>query len=192
MSDLTKQALVSSFKKLLETEPFDKITIADITNDCNLSRQTFYYHFRDIFDMIRWIYNADAASDSRNRTGYGTWQEKLRQVFDYTKANKDLIIGTYNSKCRNDLIGYYMDVSVRRIADVIDMKAGGDISEKDKKFIASAFAYSFVGTVVDWISSGMEEGVDDLMDRITIYLEATFDNTLRTFSLHRRRDSKEP
>ena len=52
MSDLTKQALIASFKKLLETEPFDKITISDITNDCGLSRQTFYYHFRDIFDMI--------------------------------------------------------------------------------------------------------------------------------------------
>ena len=114
MSDLTKQALIASFKKLLETEPFDKITISDITNDCGLSRQTFYYHFRDIFDMIRWIYNSESLNEIGGRGGYGTWQDKIRELFDYTLNNKSLILGTFNSKCRNDLVGYYMDVSIRK------------------------------------------------------------------------------
>lgn len=181
MSDLTKQALIASFKKLLETEPFDKITISDITNDCGLSRQTFYYHFRDIFDMIRWIYNSESLNEIGGRGGYGTWQDKIRELFDYTLNNKSLILGTFNSKCRNDLVGYYMDVSIRKISDIVEMKSDGDIAEKDKKFIASVYAYAFVGIMVDWISDGMKESSEEMVDRVYKIVMSNFDRTLAAF-----------
>lgn len=181
MSDLTKQALITSFKKLLETEPFDKITISDITNDCGLSRQTFYYHFRDIFDMIRWIYNSESLNEIGGRGGYGTWQDKIRELFDYTLNNKSLILGTFNSKCRNDLVGYYMDVSIRKISDIVEMKSDGDIAEKDKKFIASVYAYAFVGIMVDWISDGMKESSEEMVDRVYKIVMSNFDRTLAAF-----------
>ncbi|WP_400206452.1 TetR/AcrR family transcriptional regulator C-terminal domain-containing protein [Methanomethylophilus alvi] len=181
MSDLTKQALIASFKKLLETEPFDKITISDITNDCGLSRQTFYYHFRDIFDMIRWIYNSESLNEIGGRGGYGTWQDKIRELFDYTLNNKSLILGTFNSKCRNDLVGYYMDVSIRKISDIVEMKSDGDIAEKDKKFIASVYAYAFVGIMVDWISDGMKESSEEMVDRVYKIIMSNFDRTLAAF-----------
>lgn len=181
MSDLTKQALIASFKKLLETEQFDKITISDITNDCGLSRQTFYYHFRDIFDMIRWIYNSESLNEIGGRGGYGTWQDKIRELFDYTLNNKSLILGTFNSKCRNDLVGYYMDVSIRKISDIVEMKSDGDIAEKDKKFIASVYAYAFVGIIVDWISDGMKESSEEMVDRVYKIVMSNFDRTLAAF-----------
>ena len=181
MSDLTKQALIASFKKLLETEPFDKITISDITNDCGLSRQTFYYHFRDIFDMIRWIYNSESLNEIGGRGGYGTWQDKIRELFDYTLNNKSLILGTFNSKFRNDLVGYYMDVSIRKISDIVEMKSDGDIAEKDKKFIASVYAYAFVGIMVDWISDGMKESSEEMVDRVYKIIMSNFDRTLAAF-----------
>lgn len=181
MSDLTKQALIASFKKLLETEPFNKITISDITNDCGLSRQTFYYHFRDIFDMIRWIYNSESLNEIGGRGGYGTWQDKIRELFDYTLNNKSLILGTFNSKCRNDLVGYYMDVSIRKISDIVEMKSDGDIAEKDKKFIASVYAYAFVGIMVDWISDEMKESSEEMVDRVYKIVMSNFDRTLAAF-----------
>ena len=181
MSDLTKQALIASFKKLLETEPFDKITISDITNDCGLSRQTFYYHFRDIFDMIRWIYNSESLNEIGGRGGYGTWQDKIRELFDYTLNNKSLILGTFNSKCRSDLVGYYMDISIRKISDIVEMKSDGDIAEKDKKFIASVYAYAFVGIMVDWISDGMKESSEEMVDRVYKSVMSNFDRTLAAF-----------
>ena len=181
MSDLTKQALIASFKKLLETEPFDKITISDITNDCGLSRQTFYYHFRDIFDMIRWIYNSESLNEIGGRGGYGTWQDKIRELFDYTLNNKSLILGTFNSKCRDDLVGYYMDVSIRKISDIVEMKSDGDIAEKDKKFIASVYAYAFVGIMVDWISDGMKESSEEMVDRVYKIVMSNSDRTLAAF-----------
>ena len=61
MSQTTKRALEASFKKLLLEKPLNKITINDITEDCGVNRMTFYYHFKDIYDLVDWILAEDAA-----------------------------------------------------------------------------------------------------------------------------------
>ena len=52
MSQTTKRALEASLKKLLLEKPLNKITINDITEDCGVNRMTFYYHFKDIYDLV--------------------------------------------------------------------------------------------------------------------------------------------
>ena len=51
----TKIAIAYAFKDLLSEKPINKITINDITDKCNINRQTFYYHFQDIRDLVEWI-----------------------------------------------------------------------------------------------------------------------------------------
>lgn len=55
MVNQTKQALEASLKHLLLQKPLDKITISDLTKDCGISRMAFYYHFKDIYDLVEWI-----------------------------------------------------------------------------------------------------------------------------------------
>ena len=54
VSNMTKYALEESLKKLMLQKPLDKITINDLTTDCGISRMTFYYHFKDIYDLTEW------------------------------------------------------------------------------------------------------------------------------------------
>ena len=54
MPNTTKYALETSLKKLLLHKALDKITIQDLTADCGISRMTFYYHFKDIYDLGEW------------------------------------------------------------------------------------------------------------------------------------------
>ena len=61
MSQMTKRALEASLKKLLLQKPLNKITISDIAEDCGISRMTFYYHFKDIYDLVEWVCVEDAA-----------------------------------------------------------------------------------------------------------------------------------
>ena len=60
MSDLTKRALEQSLKNLLLQKPLHKITISDIADDCGINRMTFYYHFKDIYDLVEWSSNGAA------------------------------------------------------------------------------------------------------------------------------------
>ena len=52
MSQVTKRALEASLKNLLLQKPLNKITINDIAEDCGINRMTFYYHFKDIYDLV--------------------------------------------------------------------------------------------------------------------------------------------
>ena len=60
MTNATKLALEESLKRLLLKKPLDKITINDLTTDCGISRMTFYYHFKDIYDLVEWACIEDA------------------------------------------------------------------------------------------------------------------------------------
>jgi probable dihydroxyacetone kinase regulator len=55
----TKEVLASSLKVLMRSKPFKKITIADITDGCNLNRKSFYYHFQDKYDLVNWIFTSE-------------------------------------------------------------------------------------------------------------------------------------
>ena len=59
-SQITKKALALSIKKLMETIPLSKISIRQIADNCGVNRQTFYYHFKDKFDLVNWIYYTEA------------------------------------------------------------------------------------------------------------------------------------
>lgn len=58
-SNITKNALAASMKKLMSKSPFSKISVGDICEDCGMNRKSFYYHFRDKYDLVNWIFYVD-------------------------------------------------------------------------------------------------------------------------------------
>ena len=98
MSNITKKALASSLKKILSKKEFNKITINDITEDCGVNRQTFYYHFKDIYDLLEWIYTNEVIGKIKNlETDNPTenWQQEFLYVFEYIIENKKFIADFY-------------------------------------------------------------------------------------------------
>ena len=95
MSNTTKQALELSLKRMLLKKPLDKITIRDITEDCGISRMAFYYHFKDIYDLVEWACIADASLALQGKKTYDTWKEGLLQIFEAVLENKPFILNAY-------------------------------------------------------------------------------------------------
>ena len=85
MSQTTKRALEASLKKLLLQKPLNKITINDITEDCGVNRMTFYYHFKDIYDLVDWILVEDASKILEGRQSFETWDADKQFVVDFYK-----------------------------------------------------------------------------------------------------------
>ena len=81
MSQVTKRALEASLKNLLLQKPLSKITISDITEDCGINRMTFYYHFKDIYDLVEWSCQEDASKALAGNKTYETWQQGFLQLF---------------------------------------------------------------------------------------------------------------
>ena len=60
ISYLTKERIASSLKGLMKKKSFDKITVKDISDDCDISRSAFYYHFEDMYDLMKWTFESEA------------------------------------------------------------------------------------------------------------------------------------
>ena len=95
MSQITKRALEQSLKNLLLKKPLTKITINDIAEDCGINRMTFYYHFKDIYDLVEWACLEDARAALEEKKTYATWQEGFLQIFEAVRANKPFIMNVY-------------------------------------------------------------------------------------------------
>ena len=158
MSSITKQALEHALKSLLLKKPFHKITINDITEECGVSRMTFYYHFKDIYDLVEWSFIEDAARALEGKKSYDTWQEGFLNIFHAVLENKPFITNVYRSVSREQVELYLYKLVHDLIYNVVEEKAQGlHVPEEDKAFIADFYKYAFVGIMLDWIKNGMTE-----------------------------------
>ena len=58
-SNITKRALATSLKELMAEQPFEKINVAQICERCNMNRKSFYYHFKDKYDLVNWNFDTE-------------------------------------------------------------------------------------------------------------------------------------
>ena len=134
MSQTTKRALAASLKKLLLKKPLDKITVIDIVEDCEVNRQTFYYHFKDIYDLIEWTCMDEASKALDGKKTYDTWQQGFLQIFEAVQENKPFILNVYHSVSREQVERYLYQVTYGLLIGVVEEQAAGrNVREEDKK-----------------------------------------------------------
>ena len=167
MSQITKRALSASLKNLLLQKPLSKITINDIAEDCGINRMTFYYHFKDIYDLIEWTCEEDASRALAGQKTYDTWQQGLLQIFEAVLQNKPFIMNVYHSVSREQVENYLYKLTYDLLVGVVREKAAGmSVREEDQDFIATVYKYAFVGLMLDWIKSDMKVDPQLIVDRL--------------------------
>ena len=168
MSQITKRALEASLKKLLLQKPLDKITIRDITDDCGINRMTFYYHFKDIYDLIEWSLVEDADRVIAGNRTLATWQQGLLRIFEAVRDNRTLILNIYRSVSHEQVELYLYRLTYDLMLGVVEEQAAGmSVRPEDKRFIADFYKYALVGLVLDWVRQGMREDPQQLVDRLS-------------------------
>ena len=179
MSEITKKALATSLKKLLSKKELSKITISNITNDCGVNRQTFYYHFKDVYDLLEWIYLNEVIQSMDGKDTYDTWQQGFLSIFEYILDNKEFVKNTYNSISREFFLKFIYNQTKGLLMNIIEEKSKKlNVKEEDKEFIANFYKYGFVGIVQDWIESGMKENPNNIIDKLKSIIDGNFENAL--------------
>ena len=178
-SQLTKRALEESLKRLLLTKPLNKITIADITSDCGISRMTFYYHFQDIYDLVEWACEEDAARAIAGNKTADTWQTGLLDTFLALRENKPFIASIYHDMSREQVERFLVPVVSDLVKSVVDEHAARrHVREQDRDFIARFFAHALIGTVLDWIARDMRDDPQQLVQRVATIADGAIETAL--------------
>lgn len=119
MSQVTKRALEQSLKNLLLKKPLTKITVSDIAADCGINRMTFYYHFKDIYDLVEWACLEDAKRALDEKKTCDTWQQGLLQIFEAVQQNKPFILNVYRCVHREQVEKYLQPLVDHLLLDII-------------------------------------------------------------------------
>ena len=184
MAQTTKKALAASLKHLLLQKPLNKITISDITEDCGINRMTFYYHFKDIYDLVEWMCIDESAKALEGKKEYDTWQQGFLGIFQVVLNNKPLILNIYHSVSREQVEMYLYRVTYGLLIRVVEEKAVGmRVRDEDKAFIADFYKYAFVGIMLNWIKNGMKEDPEQIVGRLSVLVQGDITRALNIYRL---------
>ena len=184
MSQVTKRALEQSLKNLLLKKPLTKITVGDITDDCGINRMTFYYQFKDIYDLVEWSCLEDAKRALDEKKTYDTWQQGLLQIFKAVQENKPFILNVYRCVHREQVEKYLQPLVDQLLLNVINEEAAGiTVRDEDKQFIAQVYSYMFIGLMLDWIKDDMREDPQQIVEKLSKLIKGSVSVALSRFKL---------
>lgn len=179
MSKMTKKALAAALKALLEKKPLSKITVKDLAEECEINRHTFYYHFRDIYDLIEWIYVNEAEQYILGDSAPATWQEGLRRLFGYILENRKFVVETYLSFQKDHLLKLVHKHAAFLVEHIIEREKGNlFISQEKRRFAADFYAYALEGIIFTWVKNGMKQDPEEIIGMLSAMIEGTGKITL--------------
>ena len=189
-SDATKQALANVLKQLLQKKQITKITINDITEACGISRMTFYYHFKDIYDLADWTLQETMHTVIADNRTHHNWQQGFLDLLIVLKNNQSLILNAYRAIDR-ELVERYMrrEVEALLLPVVEEQAAGIKISEKGKHRVAIFYAYAFMGVVMEWIQQNMAASPQEVAATTAALIQGDFLNSLENISRYEAKKS---
>ena len=168
MSEITKKALAETLKKLLSKNKLNKITIKEITEDCGVNRQTFYYHFQDIRDLVEWICVEETNKILNSNSNCKTWQEKFLSIFNLIYEEKIFVVNIYHSVSLEILRKNLYNMVYPIMYEEIDrMSKENKYKKEDIIFVTNFYKYAFVEIVLNWVEEGMKEEPKIIVDKVS-------------------------
>lgn len=164
MPNRTKEMLAESLMKLLARRTLDKITIQDIVDDCGYNRQTFYYHFHDIYDLIDWIFAAQTQELIEKCRACGSLDVGVEAVIAYMRENRRLILNILRSVNGEKLLDNLYRSAQSIVLSALENHPGvQELSTEYRELVAEAFKYALAGLLIDWMRAGIPE---DLVNKV--------------------------
>ena len=103
----TKKALAKSLKESMKTKPFSKISVSEIVSRCGLNRKTFYYHFEDIYSLLKWMLEEEAIEVVKHFDLLVDYEEAIYFVVEYIEKNDYILNCAYDSIGRDEMKRFF-------------------------------------------------------------------------------------
>ena len=176
MPNSMKYALAQSLKKLLSVRKLDKITVKDIVEDCGVNRQTFYYYFRDIYDLLEWNFQDAAEKLIRSGLDQKDWRAGPGAVLEYLRENQALVWNAYHS-ISHEAVSNFLKRTLRPyILQAVQKEAEGlerQPRQENMDFVADMHTLMAVGIITEWINRQEKEGGEERLEKLLTAMEGS-------------------
>lgn len=168
----TKELIFKTFIEILKEKPFDKITVKDIVDKCQINRNTFYYHYSDIYELLEEIFSMEFSEMASKHSNGFRWLVGVSQMLETAYRNKKIINNICASRSYEYLETYMFKYSKIILSDFFhEIAEKKDIDEEVIEFMVSFYQYAISGVLSEWFRTGMPETPDYVKRMILIMLE---------------------
>lgn len=191
MAKQTQRFIMSTFMQLLESESLDKITVRDIVEECEINRNTFYYHYSDIYDLLDDVFRVETekfmSEDIDENTTFG---EEYERVACFVLKYKKAILHIYDSKKRDVLQNYLETLAFSFISRFVKKEADGyGLPDEDIDYITGFYTHAIVGNTLGWIKRKLPSGQEKFIARTAGTFNATVKDMIRQCLEERQKHS---
>lgn len=165
-SNITKRALAASLKELMEEKPFEKINVGDICEKCDMNRKSFYYHFKDKYDLVNWIFDTEFIMVAHTRDYDDVW-ELLRAMSIFFYDNRNFYRKALCIKGQNSFSDHFKELISPVISNRIQSVSDETIMDFQVTFIADAVVIA----IQKWLVENSEIEPEEFVRQIKLSIK---------------------
>lgn len=158
MSGFTKEIIARTFTELLDEKPMSKITVKDIVERCGVNRNTFYYHFRDIPDVVEFILKKKWDEILEAPQEKASILECMEEMAALVRSNRKLMLNVYKSVKRDTFLFYMNEVATYIITEYFDKNMNEfNLDKREIQMLIKYYKCLFIGILIEWLDHGLED-----------------------------------
>ena len=150
-SDRTKLALAETLKEMAETTPMSRIRVVELCRRSGMDRRTFYYHFRDVYDLVAWIFDQNVRNSLEH---YGQLcAASMTQVLTGVRREQSFYRRALSEDSQNALGRHILEATIRLYERELQRHRGGEALGPEERFAITYHCYASVGMIRRWLFS---------------------------------------
>lgn len=188
----TKKALAASLKKFMEHKKFSKITISEIIADCGVNRKTFYYHFEDIYALLKWTFEQETVEVLKNFDLLANSKEAILFVINYVDRNKHILNCAYDSMGRGEMKRFFHSDFYGLILSIIEgveKELNTWVDEDFKQYLTYFYTEALSSVLIDYFQNQKEtKSRDEIVEYTLFVLKNSIPNIIKSYSKEKMND----
>lgn len=169
----TKKMLCASLKKLMKNKAFSKITVSELIKDCQINRKTFYYHFEDIYDLLKWMLEQEAIEVVKQFNILSDYKDAFNFVFDYIEKNSYFLNCIYDSMGRDLLKQFlYQDFIelMERLIREAETAENVVLPDNYRTFLCNFYTEAIAGMLINLFQDPQKHDKEEILQYISIII----------------------
>lgn len=156
MSKLTQKALSEALLGQLKTKQLDRITVTELTDECGLARNTFYYYFKDVYDLLSYTFTEELARIRRQYADNQNWEGGLEATINYLYMHRQAMHNIYQSIFKEFIVEHINAIAYEHAFSIIRARTQEKTDQSSSAIIARFYSYALLGALTDWLAGGLK------------------------------------
>lgn len=180
----TKKILSASLKRLMEHKKLSKISVSEIVADCGVNRKTFYYHFDDIYALLKWTLEQETVEVLKNFDLLLNAEEAILFVMDYVDNNSHILNCVYDSMGRDEMKRFFhTDFTgvMLSIIEQLEKDENTSLPTDFKEYIINFYTEALSGVLIDYFQHKDKRNRDELVEYTLFVLKTSLPHIVKTY-----------